>query len=169
MINLANLLKDHVGSQIYSVLYGYCSIDKVDDHGIDLVRGNIRFRVNSVGQHVFYDNSHSLEIAIFPSKNLRDWSSYVPKFKKGDIISSERSTFIFGGYTGAIGDMEVGDCISLAAYVYGSRGAMVATVYGWTRSSRCDFATEQEKEEFFEMLSIAGYRWNAEKLELEKE
>lgn len=88
-INIAELLKNcPKGTKLYSPLFGEVEFDCIED-GI-----GIKVDVSNGCTEIFYSNGRfyngftDAECLLFPSKDQRDWSKFVPpcKFKDGDRV-----------------------------------------------------------------------------------
>ena len=165
-IDLTKILKDcPKGTKFYSVIYGEVEFDSIEKGTtypvIFITKCNNLISVMSDGRHVeVFDGVCTL----FPSKDQRDWSKFrIPK-KKGDIMMSYDGScpFIVTGelYRG-ISPKYICGINSLGKFEKGSGNG------GWTTEFYIP-ASEKAKKELSNKMAEAGYRWNADTLELEK-
>lgn len=83
------------------------------------------------------------------------------EWKNGDIVSSNGTIAIFKSF------QEDGDIINFYAVLYKSTEVAFKDWF-WVCGNKFILATDQQREELFAALEKEGYRWNAEKLEIEK-
>lgn len=155
-IDLTKILKDcPKGTKLYSTILGEVELYKIEeDEDYPIVIETItdqRFRLAQDGRHSsIFDG----ECTLFPSKNQRDWSKFVPpyKFKDGDIVATSSGLHIFilervenggKGYCYIGYDLEYNEFFRAGEW-YFSR-----------------LATEEERRKFFDALKENGYKWNA--------
>lgn len=167
-MNIAKILKYcPKGTKLYSPMYGNVILDSV-------LPENSRFPIiikdGAACQHVVTEqgyytyNLSNLECVLFPSKDQRDWSKFRLPFKAGDIVMTidKLTPFIFKEYIDDVYahcycGVDVYDTLKIEAPI---------DVY-WT-SSFIIPASKEAKKELFDKMKEAGYRWNADTLELEK-
>lgn len=101
-INIAAILKDKPqGTKLYSSACGKCKLIDIDDKSFKISFYNSRFGFMRGGECIFnqfgnlYDDG---ECAIFPSKEMRDWSKFA--WKKGDVLISNdgKKEVFFNGF-----------------------------------------------------------------------
>lgn len=167
-INIAELLKDSPkGTKLYSPLCGECRVIKVYNHlGFDVINGN---------DDVFsfsYDGRYNLmgECCIFPSKDQRDWSKFVPpcKFKDGDVVvDNYGATFLYKQihtyYEEPYADFYCGLTSRLRHLIIKTNEYQRCGKISYSR-----LATEEEKKKLFDAIKKNGYKWNEETKTLEK-
>lgn len=162
-LNLVEILKDcPSGTKLYSLTLGEVKLYKIeDDEDYPIViktMTDLQFRLTQDGR---YSNIFDGECILFPSKDQRDWSKFVPpcKFKDGDIVATSSGLHVFilkkeeiggKGYCYIGYDLEYNEFFQTGLW-YFSR-----------------LATEEEKQKFFDALKLNGYKWNAETKTLEK-
>lgn len=153
MINIAEILKDcPSGTKLYSTIHG--EVELVDIYH-DLIRCKFSRGISFVS---FHSNGRWIEdvgeCVIFPSKDQRDWCKFHRPFKDGDIlITMLGEIFIYQKITTT--DF-CGSYASLNTY-----GKFFPYYTSFIESS-ARFATENEKQKFFDAMEANGYRWNAE-------
>lgn len=162
-MNVAEILKYcPKGTKLYSTVYGEVELSEVYNHNL------IKVSIEDTSCRAFrVDGSYSEygECVLFPSKDQRDWSKFRLPVKRGDIMMSSitKRAFIASGET--ISGYPVYIC-GINAFdnfqiVYNQNDTI------WTS----DFyipASEEVKEELFDKMAEAGYKWNADTLELKK-
>lgn len=98
--NIAKILKDKKeGTKLYSPIFGECFLKDVDfkaRYPIAIGGENLEDYFLKDGR--YYDVPSS-ECLLFPSKHMKDWTSFA--WKKGDILINQRDTKIvlFDGFT----------------------------------------------------------------------
>lgn len=170
-INIAELLKDcPKGMELYSPLCGKCVFDRVDFGIIICKKQNTQeITFTSKGYYMLpvFDDC---ECMIFPSKDQRDWSKFVPpcKFKDGDIISNGRYIAIFH----KIDNIE--NCVNPNVIYYhcwynnkNFHNFKAKIDFGIGTFEEYKYATEKEKEKLFQAIKDNGYKWNEETHTLE--
>lgn len=162
-MNIAEILKYcPKGTKLYSPIYGDVTLDEVFNSMIKVIISNNHSR------GFFGDGSYSPygECVLFPSKDQRDWKKFRLPVKRGDIMMSSTTKRAFIASGGTInGHPE---------YICGINAFDAFQIVGdhddstiWT-SDFCIPASEEAKEELFDEMTEAGYKWNADTLELEK-
>ena len=171
-INIAELLKDcPKGMELYSPLCGKCVFDRLNFGTIICKKQNTQeITFTSKGYYMLpvFDDC---ECMIFPSKDQRDWSKFVPpyKFKDGDIYYIKD---IFGLEFVSI----IKKCENNKLYTYVDIGISNNSFYCDASEGLCyckDIiehrpATEDEKAKLFQEIKDNGYRWSPETKTLEK-
>lgn len=158
-MNIAEILKYcPKGTKLYSTVYGEVEFNKIDK---DIIYINVPYIIA-----LFSDGKYKKEgeCLLFPSKNQRDWNEFRIPAKPGDImrVFGDSSVFIFKGYRRS----------GYSGFYCGidSTGELVINDEfdsTWT-SGLVVPASEEAKKELFDKMEEAGYRWNADTLELEK-
>ena len=160
-MNIANLLKYcPKGTKLYSTAFG-----EVELFDISSLTNTILVQNNHDTPFTFYsDGSYILdgECILFPSKDQRDWSKFRLPLKKGDIMMKADGTIPF------IASGEFYEDTS-PKYICGVSitGRFSIGIYGWTSEFYIP-ASKEAKKELFSKIAEAGYKWNADTLELEK-
>lgn len=162
-MNVAELLKYcPKGTKLYSTVFGEVKFSEVDPNNMIVVI------IKDDWKRVFHkDGSYSEygECVLFPAKDQMDWSKFRLPVKKGDIMMSNGRAFIISDdYADTFGD-------AYHKYICGIdiTGAFKVSQsnHHWTNSFYIP-ASEEAKKELFDKMTEAGYRWNADTLELEK-
>ena len=162
-MNIAKLLKYcPKGTKLYSTVFGEVKFSEIHQNNMIVVIIKDDFK------RVFHkDGSYSEygECVLFPSKDQRDWDKFRLPVKKGDIMMSGGRAFI-------ISDEYANTTIdAYHKYICGidTTGAFKISQsnHHWTNSFYIP-ASEKAKKELFDKMAKAGYRWNADTLELEK-
>ena len=169
-INIAELLKDcPKGTKLYSPLCGECRVIKVYNYlGFDVINGT---------DDVFnfsYDGRYNLmgECCIFPSKDQRDWSKFVPpcKFKTGDVLFVDCSDdedksyqYIF-----ILNDPDFYGKWHSYCHLDGVGCFHSKETYLTDDEYHPRFATEEEKAKLFDAIKSHGYNWNPDTKTLER-
>lgn len=162
-MNIAELLKYcPKGTKLYSTVFGEVKFSEISPNNMIVVIIKDDFK------RVFHKNgsySEYGECVLFPSKDQRDWSKFRLPVKKGDIMMSNGRAFIISNdYADTFGD-------AYHKYICGIdvTGAFKVSQSNrhWTNSFYIP-ASEEAKKELFDKMTEAGYRWNANTLELEK-
>ena len=162
-MNVAEILKYcPKGTKLYSTVFGEVKLSEIYPNNMIVVIIKDDFK------RVFHkDGSYSEygECVLFPSKDQRDWSKFRLPVKKGDIMMSNGRAFIISDdYADTFGDV-------YHKYICGIdiTGAFKISQsnHHWTNSFYIP-ASEEAKKELFDKMAEAGYRWNADTLELEK-
>jgi hypothetical protein len=97
-MNIAEILKDKKeGIKLYSPILGECFLRKVDTKlpfsiVVESSRDDEGLLEDSFSQDGRYFNISSSECLIFPSKHMREWTSFA--WKKGDILANQTETKI---------------------------------------------------------------------------
>ena len=171
-INIAELLEDcPKGMELYSPLCGKCVFDRLNFGTIICKKQNTQeITFTSKGYYMLpvFDDC---ECMIFPSKDQRDWSKFVPpyKFKDGDIYYIKdvfRLEFV----------SIIKKCENNKLYTYVDIGISTKSFYCDKSEGLCyckDIiehrpATEDEKEKLFKEIKDNGYHWSPETKTLEE-
>lgn len=161
-MNIAEILKYcPKGTKLYSPIFGKVTLQEVCHSNL------IKILIKNGNCRVFLANgsySEYGECVLFPSKDQRDWSKFRLPVKRGDIMmkSDGDSPFIATG--------ELYNDIS-PKYICGINSIDEFEISygegGWTSEFYIP-ASKEAKKELFDKMAEAGYRWNADTLELEK-
>ena len=165
-MNIAEILKYCPrGTKLYSLINGEVLLNNVESgtqYPIEVTTTNISSEYfTKDGLYIYHPNG---ECILFPSKEQRNWNKFRIPFKAGDIVMMEdgRTPFIFKYYSNDI-------------YAHCYCGIRMDNKFKienhvdtyWT-SDRIIPASEEVKKELFDKIEEAGYKWNANTLELEK-
>lgn len=97
-MNIAEILKDKkVGTKLYSPILGECFLRKVDTKlpfsiVVESSRDDEGLLEDSFSQDGRYFDISSSECLIFPSKYMKDWTSFA--WKKGDVLINQMESKI---------------------------------------------------------------------------
>mgnify|MGYP006924878832 CR=1 FL=1 len=165
-MNIAEILKYcPKGTKLYSTIFGEVELIQANKQSL------ISISVKSKDRHLiglYSDGRFSSEgeCVLFPSKDQRDWKKFRLPVKRGDIMMSsttKRAFIASGGTINCHPEYICGINAFDAFQIVGDHGD--STI--WT-SDFCIPASEEAKEELFDEMTEAGYKWNADTLELEK-
>lgn len=160
-MNITNLLEYcPKGTKLYSTIFGEVEFIEVASSN------NIVIKSPDGNEILFYcDGAYHRngECVLFPSKDQRDWSKFRLPLKRGDIMMKANGTMPF------IASGEFYKDIS-PKYICGvnTTGHFSTGNYGWTSEFYIP-ASKEAKKELFSKIAEAGYKWNADTLELEIE
>ena len=166
-MNIAEILRHcSKGTKLYSTVFGEVTLDKVDIHDmypIVVCRFNhLKTSFDKEGHYL--EDYPGAECVLFPSKEQRDWEKFRIPFKAGDIAMTVdgETPFIFkeyieNKYAHCYCGIDANGTFKIEAPV---------DVY-WT-SKLIIPASEEAKKELFDKIEEAGYKWNADTLELEE-
>lgn len=160
-MNIVEILKYcPKGTKLYSTAFG--EVELIDASSL---ANTILVQNNHDTPFTFYsDGSYILdgECILFPSKDQRDWSKFRLPLKRGDIMMKADGTIPF------IASGEFYEDTS-PKYICGVSitGRFSIGIYGWTSEFYIP-ASKEAKKELFSKIAEAGYKWNADTLELEK-
>ena len=163
-MNIAEILKYcPKGTKLYSTVFGEVKFSEIYPNNMIVVIIKDDFK------RVFHkDGSYSEygECVLFPSKDQRDWDEFRLPVKRGDIMMSDGRAFIISD--------EYANTTMGAYHKYicgidamGKFKVSQSNRRHWTNSFYIP-ASEEAKKELFDKMAEAGYRWNADTLELER-
>lgn len=152
------------GTKLYSPAYGKVNFIEVTSPLTIKIKLSKLFDDNI--KYFFNNGSINIvdgECMLFPSKEQRDWNKFRLPVKRGDIMMN------IGGECPFIATGEMDDIAPKYICGINSLGRFQPNLFnrGWTS----DFyipASEKAKKELFDKMKEAGYKWNADTLELEK-
>ncbi|WP_294355567.1 hypothetical protein [uncultured Clostridium sp.] len=152
------------GTKLYSPAYGKVNFIEVTSPLTIKIKLSKLFGDNI--KYFFNNGSINIvdgECMLFPSKEQRDWNKFRLPVKRGDIMMN------IGGECPFIATGEMDDIAPKYICGINSLGRFQPNLFnrGWTS----DFyipASEETKKELFDKIKEAGYKWNADTLELEK-
>lgn len=158
-MNIAEILKYcPKDTELYSPTWGNVKLIEVTSTKV------IKIKVYNSTEELTSDGCYSVkgECVLFPSKDQRDWEKFRLPVKRGDIMMKADGTIPF------IASGEFYKDTS-PKYICGvdTTGRFSTGAYGWTSEFYIS-ASEEAKKELFDKMKIAGYKWNADTLELEK-
>lgn len=166
-MNIVEILKYcPKGTKLYSLVEGEVTLETVKDtelYSIEVLRKDGVSSAYTRDGLFFAKNNLNGDCVLFPSKEQRDWNKFRLPVKRGDIMMSidGKCPFI------ATGEMYNNS----PKYVCGinSLGGFQLSLFngGWTSEFYIPAPGEAKKELFIKMKR-AGYKWNADTLELEK-
>lgn len=164
-MNIAEILKHcPKGTKLYSPAYGKVNFIEVTSPLTIKIKLSKLFGDNI--KYFFNNGSINIvdgECMLFPTKEQRNWDKFRLPVKRGDIMMNIEGECPF---------IATGEMDGIAPkYICGidSLGRFQPNLFnrGWTS----DFyipASEEAKKELFDIMKEAGYKWNADTLELEK-
>lgn len=166
-MNIAEILKYcPKGTKLYSLVDGEVTLESVCNTGqynIEVVTDNGNTSYFTKDGKMFADRPNG-ECVLFPSKDQRDWSKFRLPVKRGDIMMIPNTNHAFIA-TGKFTDKS--SIMFVCGIDVDNKLIINPSNAGWTK----DFyipASEEAKKELFDKMKEAGYRWNADTLELEK-
>lgn len=166
-MNIAEILKYcPKGTKLYSTIFGEVTLNKINIHEkypIVVYRLN-HIKTSFTREGYYMEDFPDSECVLFPSKEQRDWNKFRLPVKRGDIMMG------INGECPFIATGELSDTNS-PKYICGinSLGEFQLTLFGrgWTPNFYIP-ASEKAKKGLFDKIEEAGYKWNADTLELEK-
>ena len=166
-MNIAEILKYcPKGTKLYSLVDGEVTLENICNTGqysIEVITNNGNTSYFTKDGKIFANRPNG-ECVLFPSKDQRNWSKFRLPVKKGDIMMNVNSEYPFiatGEFYKDISPKYICGINSLGNFQLGCVGM------GWT-SDFCISASEEAKKKLFDKMAEAGYKWNADTLELEK-
>lgn len=164
-IDLTKILEGcPIGTEFYHVVYGRAWLTEIcldDDCPIRLSLHNGPYTNTTLTEKGTFSKYYGGECLLFPSKDQRDWSKFVPpcKFKDGDIVATMSGSQVF--ILKRMENNEKGYCY--IGYSLDYNKFFPAGKWSFSR-----LATEEEKKKLFDAIKLNGYKWNAETKTLEK-
>lgn len=162
-MNITEILKNcPKDMKLYSPVYGEMKFIQIMTS-----TGNIHCRTSKGDPHYFYPDGkyeREGECVLFPSKEQRDWSKFQIPFKFGDIVAMYNKQYqhtnigIFNTYTHD--DYINVVCTNLAD---SNEIKIMDKQDGWNKQG-VRYATEEEKEFFFNLLKEQNYVWTGKEL-----
>lgn len=166
-MNIAELLKYcPKGTKLYSTIFGEVTFDRIDiDEKYPIIVYKIDGTHTSFDEEGCYVKYYDSECVLFPSKDQRDWAKFRLPVKRGDIMMFDNKAFIISDEyanvsNGAFHKYICGIDADNRLFINPSNAA-------WTSKFYIP-ASEKAKKELFDKIAEAGYKWNADTLELEK-
>lgn len=171
MINLIEKLKYCPrGTKLYSPLFGEVELVRIDMENprfpiiVKVLNDESPFsRVTFTAEGKWYSFEQS-ECLLFPSKDNIDWNKFRIPVKKGDIMMIPNSNHAFittGEFTDNASVMFICGVDEDNEFIINPGNA------GWTKGFYIP-ASEKAKKRLFDKMEAAGYKWNANTLELKK-
>ena len=166
-MNIAEMLKYcPKGTKLYSTAFGEVTLNEVNIHSVYsiVVRRSNYLKTSFTKEGHYLEDYPDSECVLFPSKEQRDWSKFRLPVKRGDIMM---------GINGECPFIATGELSNTNSpkYICGinSLGEFQLPLFkgGWTPNFYIP-ASEEAKKELFDRMEEAGYKWNADTLELEK-
>lgn len=163
-MNIAEMLKYcPKGTKLYSTIWGEVELNEVTNFGTIEIKTIDKIICASFALDYEGRYSHRGECILFPSKDQRDWKKFKLPVKDGDIMMTiDKRAFITNGKI----DNDGCPCAYCGINSYHDF-TIGTTTDGWTASFYIP-VSEEAKKELFDKMAEAGYRWNADTLELEK-
>lgn len=163
-MNIAEILKYcPKGTKLYSTIWGEVELNEVTNFGTIEIKAIDQIICTSFTLDYEGRYSHIGECVLFPSKDQRDWKKFKLPVKDGDIMMTiDKRAFITNGKI----DNDGCPCAYCGINSYHDF-TIGTTTDGWTASFYIP-VSEEAKKELFDKMAEAGYRWNADTLELEK-
>ena len=167
-MNIAEILKYcPKGTKLYSTIFGEVTFDKIDiDEKYPIIVCKLDCMKTSFTEEGHYTDYPTSECVLFPSKDQRDWEEFRLPVKRGDVMMEVNGKYAFI----ANGKFEEHNWPIYICGVNG-RGTFMTNdkeeSFGWTTNFYIP-ASEEAKKELFSKMAKAGYKWNADTLELEK-
>lgn len=171
MINVAEKLKDcPTGTKLYSPMCGEVEIVRIDMgcHKFPIIvrvlDNGAPYSTETFTVEGKWCNTEQSECLLFPSKDNRDWNKFRIPVKRGDIMMIPNSDHAFittGEFTDNASVMFICGVDEDNELCINPGNA------GWTKGFYIP-ASEEAKKKLFDKMEAAGYRWNADTLELEK-
>lgn len=165
-MNIAEILKYcPKGTKLYCILCGNAELEEITNIGTIVIRKVVDTISTSYTLDYEGRYSHSGECVLFPSKDQRDWNKFRLPVKRGDIMMSDNKAFIISDeYVNVFNN-------AFHKYICGidTTGTFKVSQLDtyWTSKFYIP-ASEEAKKELFDKIAEAGYKWNADTLELEK-
>ena len=147
------------GTKLYSTVFGELKLQDVLDGGV-IETSSLCGTIEHFFEEGFY--SENGECVLFPSKDQRDWSQFRIPVKRGDIMMKADGTAPFI----ASGEYDLGTSPKYICGVDDTDHFNIGT-YGCISKFYIP-ASEEAKKKLFDKMAKAGYKWNANTLELEK-
>lgn len=162
-MNIAEILKYcPKGTKLYSTVFGEVKFSKINPDNMIVIS------IKDDSSRVFHRNgsySEYGECVLFPSKDQREWNKFRLPVKRGDIMMSDNRAFIISD--------EYADAFNNAFHKYicgidttDTFKVSQSDTY-WTSKFYIP-ASEEAKKKLFDKMTEAGYKWNADTLELKK-
>ena len=162
-MNVAEILRYcPKGTKLYSTVFGEVKLSEIYPNNtiVVIIKDDFKRVFHKDGSYSEYG-----ECVLFPAKDQRDWDEFRLPVKRGDIMMSGGRAFIISDeYANTTMD-------AYHKYICGidTTGAFKVSHsnHHWTNSFYIP-ASEEAKKALFDKMAKAGYRWNADTLELEK-
>lgn len=165
MEDISKILKDCPrGTRVYSLMYGYLSLDEVTDSGDIVLYDDTLTNLPYLDKYGRLSESGAC--LLYPSEESRDWSEWkiqedswsISDAKDGDILVSRFGhPFVFKSYDG----IKVASHCGLIRYSSQLILDSEPCDY-WTESTGVKPANDMDKSVFFDKLRADGCVWNAD-------
>ena len=166
-MNIAEILKYcPKGAKLYSTTFGEVTFDGIDSDETYPIKVSSEYSgIRFFTKEGKYD-SHNGECVLFPSKDQRDWNKFRIPVMRGDIMMDINNGCAFI----ANGKVEEHNYPIIICGIDGDGNLTVNNEeYDFLCTSDLYIpASEEAKKELFDKMKEAGYKWNADTLELEK-
>ena len=173
MTNIAEILKDAPkGLKLYSLIHGEVTLDEVNTtqeyYPIDIVNKSGTLESFTKDGKMYYDYDDA-ECVLFPSKEHKSWENWQEVlFQVGDIIKYKSSKhkeevniqtdiYVYDGY-----DKSSNEYIGYNIINKNEDDLTYLTI------NEYEYATPEEREQFFKELNANGYTWNDNTKQMEK-
>ena len=163
-MNIAEILKYcPKGIKLYSTIHGEVILRDVNINEEYPIVADISYAalVSFTEEGHYVKSCPDAECVLFPSKDQRDWSKFKLPIKQGDIM------MMVDGSCPFIASGMVYDSIPEYYCGIGGDGKLKVCQSQWYNNFYIP-ASEEAKKKLFDKMTEAGYRWNADTLELEK-
>lgn len=166
-MNIAEILKYcPEGTKLYSTVYGEVVLKNVYINDTYPIVTAICHDKNIVKftEEGYYLKDCPGECVLFPSKDQRNWKKFRLPVKRGDIMMSIDGQYPFiasGEWYSDVSQKYICGINTLGEFEKASDEV------GWMSAFYIP-ASEEVKKELFDKMAEAGYKWNADTLELEK-
>lgn len=158
-MNIAEILKYcPEGTKLYSTVFGKVELYKV-------YKGKIAIKIPYI-LPLFLDGKYRKdgECVLFPSKDQRDWKKFRLPVKRGDIMMIPNTDHAFIT-TGRFTD---NGSIRFVCGIDADNKLFINPSNAGCTSEFYIPASEEAKKKLFDKMAEAGYKWNADTLELEE-
>ena len=154
------------GTTLYSLVDGEVTLESICNTGqypIEVVTNNGNTSYFTKDGKIFANRPNG-ECVLFPSKDQRDWSKFRFPAKRGDIMMIPNTDHAFIT-TGRFTD---NGSIRFVCGIDADNELFINPSNAGCTSEFYIPASEEAKKELFDKMAEAGYKWNADTLELEK-
>ena len=161
-MNIAQILKDvPKGTKLYSPLFGECEFVKIEYNDYDkypiIIRdcGGDKITFTEDGKYYSNDFYTNTECILFPSKENRDWNTFVAtKIKPGDVIVCNSILYLM---------KDANTTIFRYSSIYNTTEASISHVLPEIYRK----ATGRETAAMFDAIIKAGFKYNPENVSIE--
>lgn len=161
-MNIAEILKYcPKGTKLYSTIWEEVKLVQIDEQDMIDIKPKDRAMIDLYPDGRMYPEG---ECVIFPSKYQRDWSKFRLPAKRGDIMMIPNTDHAFIT-TGRFTD---NGSIRFVCGIDADNELFINPSNAGCTSEFYIPASEEAKKELFDKMAEAGYKWNADTLELEE-